>query len=222
MRTVLSDQIQIAKMRREVDRLAYGEKTNFMSRLRGGDKPKTIWDDYLTGIAGKSIGDVQDRAVTSLLRATEDVIQKGVDVAWQGMSALPRTQTAQWIRDFAVRLGAPVGKANVKDFNELTQALGPYMPYKDLEEYTRNVLQSHTPPEVSGIASKLNRWDATWRLRYLEIPNAAMNMLGIINNMPSILANSKTPLMGQLVSQSGKRVGIIILCVSLPRVLVRQ
>jgi hypothetical protein len=36
-----------------------------------------------------------------------------------------------------------------------------------------------------------------------------MNLLGIINNMPSILANSKTPMIGQLVSGSGKSIGVV-------------
>ena len=211
LRTVYADQIQLAKTRRVMTRLQYGlQKETLMNRV--GAEPKTIWDDFLQNIAGPEIAQVPRRAITKVLDSFESAAQKVLS-SWPGLQKLPPVQAANYIKDAAIRMGVPLGKVKgAKDFDELTKAFAAspqYLPYKSLDDYVDQVSRAGKPPEVRQIAAKLNRWDASWRLRYFELPNAAMNMLGIITNMPAILANSRTPVIGQLVSGSGKRVGIV-------------
>lgn len=213
IRVVLDDQIQIAKARRAIDRNMYGAQNRILSAASKEHKPMTVWDDYLRAIVGNQMGDVPLRATTRVLNSLENQLQVYATGAWAGVRSLPMQQVTNWTRDLLTRLGVSPdilgGKGHVKDFSELTEKLGPHMPYASMQDFVNQVTKGGTPPEIRAMASKLNRWDATWRLRYFEIPNAAMNMLGIINNMPSILGAAKTPTMGQLVSTSGKKVNIV-------------
>ena len=207
LRTVLADQIQIAKMRRVMARIQYGLSPEVANKaIETG--PRTIWDDFLQNVAGPEIAQVPKRAVTKMLDSFEGVAQKGLNATWVGMRNLSESQVGNMVRDVFTRFGAPM-KGTAKDFSELTQQLGPHMPYRTLDEYVEQIDRAGKPPEVREIASKMNRWDASWRLRYLEIPNAAMNMLGIIANMPAIAASSRMPVIGQLVNSSGKKVGVV-------------
>lgn len=213
-RIVLDDQIKFAKMRRTVEQGQQGSRSLFAAtaaRFGNQTPPRTVWDAYLKAVAGPVIGDVKDRRITQLVGKVEPLIQVAINSTWAGMNALPVEQVSNWVKDMATRMGVPGGiVSRTAEFDKLTTELGAYMPYATMDKYLeQRIIKGKRPIEVRELASKLNKWDATWRLRYLEIPNAAMNMLGIINNMPSILGNSNTPVLGQLVNGNGKKVGIV-------------
>lgn len=200
MRVALQDQIQIAKMHREVDRQALGATQD--TKLT----PHTIWDDWLKAVAGPESADVNPRRITTALTGLDDIIQTGITAVWSGLNKLPTAQAGNLLHDVFQRFGLQL-PSKTKDFDALTTALGPHMPYQTLGDWVEQTRNAKRPPTVREIASKMNRLDASIRLRYLEIPNAAMNMLGIIDNMQAIVGN--VPTLGQLVNGTGRKVGVL-------------
>lgn len=213
-RTVLADQIQLAKAQRVLERNSMGMK-KVTGRLAGViGTPHTIYDDYLKAIAGPVIAESSPRAITRLLIAAEGLTQQLLSSGWTLTQTLPMQQATSYMADFLSRIGVPMNRLsslNARTFNELTTQLanGRYMPYEDLTDYLKQQRNWKEPPEVTAIAAKLRKWDVTLRLRYLEIPNAAMNMLGTVNNMPTLINNSKVPIIGEIVNRSGRKTTVI-------------
>lgn len=199
VRSMYDQQFAIARARAEAQ-----------ATLEGGSKVarRNIWDEYDATLRGAPISSVKPDRLTGAIGKLDEPLQATIDMAWPLVKTLGAARVSQWISDVAQRLGMK-NVRGWKGFEDLSNQLGPHTPFANATQWAESNLKASPPPEVRAIASKINSLTASMLLRWFEIPNAAMNMLGVITNMPSILRSPNTPLMGQLISSGGKRVGVV-------------
>lgn len=200
MRVLYHSQLGIARARGAIERTAAGLASDAATR--------TIWDEYEAAILGWNLADTQASLSGKPMRWIEDRINKGISASWTALKWMSPTQLNIWVHDIAGRVGAPMN-TNIKSFDQLANHLGQYMPYKSLSDYAEQTLKVVRPPEIRQISQKLNKLTAALVLRWFEIAGMpAMNMLGIITNMPSIAQAGRAPISATFNS-AGKRVGLI-------------
>lgn len=196
VRSMYDQQIAIARARSAAE-----------TAVTGSDR-RTIWDEWEASILGKPLVSVKAGEGTKAVQAVERVAQSLINSGWPLVSAIGSTQVSQWTSDLAHRLGVKRLKG-FKTFEELATQLGDRSPYATAAEFMQATTKVSIPPEVGEIAQGINRFSASMLLRWFEFPNAAMNMLGVITNMPSIVRSRSTPLMGELVGANGKKIGVV-------------
>lgn len=173
-----------------------------------GSTRRTIYDEWEATILGKPLVSVKPGEGTKAVQALERVGQSLINSGWPLVKAVGQTQVAQWTSDFAHRLGVKRLK-NFKTFDELATQLGDKSPYANAAEFIKANTRVSIPPELGEISSGINRFSASMLLRWFEFPNAAMNMLGVVTNMPSIVRSPNTPLLGTLMGANGAKVGVV-------------
>lgn len=169
---------------------------------------RNIYDEWEATVMGKPLVSVKSGEGTKAVQAVERVAQSVINSGWPLAQAIGSTKVAQWTTDLAHRMGIKRIKG-FKSFDELAEQLGERSPYANVTEFMQANTRVSVPPEVAGIANGINKLSATMLLRWFEIPNAAMNLIGIVTNMPSILRSPSTPLLGQMVGATGKKVGVV-------------
>lgn len=186
-----------------------------LARARGaaeaavtGRQRRTIWDEWEARILGRPMISVKPGEGGKAVQQVERVAQSLINSGWPLVSAIGGTQVAQWTSDLAHRLGVKRLK-NFKTFEELSTQLADRSPYATAQEFMAANTRVSVPPEVADIASGINRFSASMLLRWFEFPNAAMNLLGIVTNMPSIIRSPSTPLLGTMVGAGGKKIGVV-------------
>lgn len=174
----------------------------------GGADRRTIWDEWEATILGKPLTSVKPGQGTKAVRAAESLTQSVIDSGWPLAKAIGSTQVSKWIEDLTHKLGMSRVKG-FKTFDELSAQLGPYTPFKHAMDFAESNLRVSVPPEVKELSNGINRLTANLLLRWLEIPNAALNLTGIVTNMPSILRSPNTPIMASIGLNSGAKVGVV-------------
>lgn len=174
----------IARARAGVERVGLDSK--------GRNLVRTIWDEYEATIMGRKLGDT-DRSLTGkVTRGPEQFIDRGLEYVWPAMTKLGSTQWSQWYGNLRDLMGVK-GGGKARTFAQLAQELGPHTPYKDAVDFAEQTLKIARPPEIKKIAEKLNWLAASTLLRWFEIPHAAMNLIGIMTTMPSVLQSGRAP-----------------------------
>lgn len=196
VRSMYDQQLAIARARSAAE-----------TAVTGRDR-RTIWDEWEATILGKPMVSVKPGEGTKAVQALERVGQSLINSGWPLVSAIGSSQVAQWTSDLAHKLGVKRLKG-FKTFDELATQLGDKSPYANATEFLQANTKVSIPPEVGEIAQGINRFSASMLLRWFEFPNAAMNMLGVVTNMPSIVRSGSTPLMGTLVGANGKKIGVV-------------
>jgi len=196
VRSIYDQQLAIARARSAAE-----------SAVSGADR-RTIYDEWEATVLGKPLTSVKPGSGTKVIRAAEELAQSVINSGWPLARAIGATQTSKWIEDLAHRMGISRVKG-FRTFDELATQLGPHTPYKNTLDFVEANMRVSVPPEVKDIAAGVNRFTASMLLRWLEFPNAAMNMLGIVTNMPSILRSPNTPLIGSLTSAKGVKIGVV-------------
>lgn len=74
-----------------------------------------------------------------------------------------------------------------QDFDSLTNALGPYMPFKSAAEYLEHQGAGQMPPRLKDMMGVTSRFTAATMLRMFEPAMAIMNMAGMVNAMPAVI-----------------------------------
>lgn len=169
---------------------------------------RNIYDEWEATVLGKPLVSVKPGEGTKAVQAIERVAQSVINSGWPLAQAIGSTKVAQWTTDLAHRMGIKRIKG-FKSFDELAEQLGDKSPYANVTEFMQANTRVSVPPEVAGIAQGINKFSATMLLRWFEFPNAAMNLIGIVTNMPSILRSPSTPLLGEMVGATGKKVGVV-------------
>lgn len=178
------------------------------SAVAGGNNKRTIYDEWEATIMGRPLSSVKSGEGTKVIKAVEGLAQSAINSGWPLAKAIGSTQLGVWVNDLTQKMGMKSVRG-FKSFDDLAGQLGDYTPYANAMDFATQNLRVSTPPEFKNIAAGINKLSASLLLRWFEIPNAAMNMLGIITNMPSILRSPSTPLIGELVSQTGKKIGVV-------------
>lgn len=190
IRTVFDSQIGISQMRSAAQSLSTG----------GAKGVKNIWQTYEDTLMGLPAG-VRPQGVTGLARKGDEMIDRVIATAW------PVVPVAQgWMRGLLGTLGYAAGKirgvdvdlARVKNFDDLATVLAPHMPFTDAMDYARYTKGLTTPWTSKQFSRAINRFGSGIILRWGEIPHAAMNMAGIITNMPGLIGNNNVPIVGRV------------------------
>lgn len=188
-RVLFDDQIRSARLRHEVERSVGA------TPLSG----RSIFQEYEATARGIPLSQLDSSITSQAAKAVDSLGRYALDVVWPQRAGLMARQAGRWMQDTMQRMGVPdsqIEKIRNKSrtFKALADELGPYSPYKDFEDY---VLQTHghrAPPEVRQISQKLNTLSSALILRYAEVSHAAMNLFGLITNMPSIVRAGVAPI----------------------------
>lgn len=199
LRVLYDSQLGIARARGAVERTTQGIDANFPIR--------TIWDEYEATVLGKNLADTQRSLSGVPMRAIESRIDHALAATWPALKWMAPSHLASWVGDVLDRSGVKK-PTRIKTFNQLTDELAGYSPYKNAQDYIDQNFKVYRPPEIREIAQKLNRMSAALVLRYFEIPMAAMNMLGIITTLPSILRSGRAPVSG-IYAAGTQKIGAI-------------
>jgi len=197
MRVLYEQQLGIARARSAVERAV---------KSIPEDSPlRTIWDEYQMTILGQNLADSQRSISGKLANVVENRINLGLKFVWPGVTYVP-DHVGEWIGDIGNRMGVRLGK--VESYNDLVTKLSGYSPYKNIDDYLAQNTKIERPPEIRAISQKLNKLSATLVLRYADFPMAAMNMLGIVTTLPSILQSGRAPV-SVFMNAGGRKVGIV-------------
>lgn len=171
--------------------------------MRGGEKaPRNVYDSYKYALTGQN---AEYRATSILdgkvLRSAEAAVNK---VLADSAIAVP----ARHIVDLAERLGMHPGDlSGAKTYKQIAERMGPYTPFKSAMEYSESN-GIRPPPTVKAIATKLNTLAASVFLRWLELPHALMNGIGLIATMPATVLGGRAPVT-TFVNVHGQNIGIV-------------
>lgn len=200
IRVLFDAQLGIARARSAVERGGSDAKASKTSH-------RSIFDEYEATILGRKLGDLQRSITGSVMKPLENFLDRGLEQVWPAMRFMAPSQWAQWYGDLADHVGLKTTRA--RTFHQLVDQLGPYTPYRSAVDYAEQTLKIVRPPEVKKISEGLNRLAASTLLRWFEIPHAAMNLIGVMTTMPSILQSGKSPVTAILQGTNGKRLRVL-------------
>lgn len=202
LRVLYDTQLQNARMRHAIEKQVRGVS----DRVK---PPRTIFEEYVSTILGKPLSSSEGAYLSPLLKQTEGIIDAGLAEAWPAMRWMAPSQLASWVNDLGARMGMKIQPKHLRNFNSLVKELGHYTPYKDATDYAEQSLGIIRPPEVKRISQKLNTLNAALVLRYLELPHAALNLIGIIATMPALVHGGRAPITATMKNAAGHSLGVV-------------
>lgn len=113
------------------------------------------------------------------------------------------------------RAAVPGKSSSGKEFDQLAQALGKFMPYKSAAELVEAKLGSRPPKDVAELSAKLSWFEASHRLRWGESAHGVINLSSMIANMPSVI-RALQPRVGETVAEAAARNSSITMAAKLP------
>jgi hypothetical protein len=199
MRVMYDSQLGIVRARGAVERLA---------RATPEDSPiRNIFDVYEATALGKSLGSMQRSISGSVMKKPESVINGTIAAVWPAMKWMAPSQLNNWVGDLYQRLGIRAPKS-ARTFNELVNQIGTNTPYQNAVDYAEQTFKVSRPPEIRAITQEMSRLSASLLLRWFEIPMAAMNMVGLITTMPSIIQSGRAPVTSHF-NVGTRRLGVV-------------
>ena len=151
---------------------------------------KNIWATWRETMMGQPAG-VNPRGLTGTMAQLDKWADAGIAAAW------PALQMPGKLLSSITSLVPGYKPGPVKDFADLANQLGPHMPFKDAVDLANYQHGIKAPWTSRDAARRMNQLGAAVILRYLEIPQAAMNLSGIITNMPGLLSAKNVPILGR-------------------------
>lgn len=206
MRVIFDEQIKIAKGLSASHRAREGRKLG-----SDGKNPESIlrniFDEYAQVILGQPTGNKVQSITGVGANWLEKTANGLIQTAWPTIRHMSPLQAARWINDVASKMGI-TKSVDVRSFDKLVAQLGPATPYANAMQYAEQKLGIHVPPEVKDIAQSTNKLTASLILRWFELAHPAMNMLGIITTMPSILRSGRAPITAYVGTPTGP-IGVV-------------
>lgn len=207
MRTLYDSQLGLARVRGATERAMKGLKPLDQAGKETRQQIRSVWDEYQAIVLGQNLGDSQFSISGSVMHKIEGFIDGGIETFWPALSYLAPSQIGNWLGDLGQRTGMRTPKA-FKTYDKLAEALGPYTPFKNAMDYAEQTLKVSRPPKMQNFSEKMNKLSAAVLLRWFEIPHAAMNLLGIVTTMPSIVSSGRAPITMSFDSH-GRKVGVV-------------
>jgi hypothetical protein len=199
MATLFKEQIKSAESRARIAQLesAVGGETI---------RHSSVYSRYIENLTGKSALASQDTFFGK--------IQSGfVDAGNRLLAEFPDMKPGEVfgaMREYFKFASPTVSKANTQRFEKLSQALGPYMPYKSAMQMVERETGFKTPKEIADYTAALSWFEASSRLRWLESMHAVANMGGILSNAPAVI-RALEPLAGETIQDTAKRTGNLVM-----------
>lgn len=158
---------------------------------------KDIWQTFeetLLGIPGTA----RPKGINPAVKAIEEFTDKILSTSWRTASGVSRgVVSSLHLRDLIRRVPG-FKAAGVKTFDDLAAELGAHMPIADALEYASYVSGGKSPLLTRDVARAVNRIGAGVVLRWLEMPHAIMNMVGIISALPQVAMAKSLPSVGKV------------------------
>jgi len=196
IQTLMKDQINAAKARSNI---AGGLTRNADSKQV---KYRSVYDYWLEAIQGRqplnssgsAVGWLYNGAETRFNDVMREVTPKA-NAVWQAATDF-LTRRTPWDNSAVAR----------EDFGKLSEKLGQHMPFESALEMAERRSTGAKPVGLAEVTGNLNRFSASWMLRYMEAGAPLMNMAGILNSMPSVIRNISMR-DGEDVAEYANRVG---------------
>lgn len=197
MRTLFHDQINAAEMRAQIARTSSKNE-------KGVEKSteRSIYDHYVDAITGRlgitSPGSFVGRQYLSWEKKINQILAEKtppISRAWKAAGEFARN-TIPGIKS----------TSQIEAFNNLVEALGPHMPFKDVSELMESQHGITRPPELAKLTGMESRFEAAMRLRILEPMQGVMNLSGILNALPAVVRHVQ-PREGENMAEWAARTG---------------
>lgn len=188
---LLKDQINSSKARANI--------SSEMTRNRAGffrdQQFRSVYDYYLQNLLGTSPLASKGSLVGKFYNAIEGTLD---DFLASGTAAVSKIQmpppvakvwqaTNAWIDKLKPWDSSPAAK---KDFESLSRALGPHMPFQTAAEMAERAGAGSMPPKLADLMGATSRFTATVMLRMFETAMPIMNLAGMVNSMPSVIRHT--------------------------------
>jgi len=149
----------------------------------------SIYDRALQNLMGHSALSAKDSFFGDIAGSLEDRIDgllKGT--GGKVTEAVKKNRVLNVFNDW-IRAAVPGKSPKGGKFDQFAQELGQYMPYKSVTEMIESQTAAIRDPDIKSISSKLNWFEASSRLRWLESAHAVVNFSSILANTPAIIRN---------------------------------
>jgi len=188
LRVMLNEQIHSARLRHEV-----------ASVLSGGKERRTIYQEYEAIARGIPLSTLETSVSGKAVQELTAVGQSLVNAVWPTLEHFTPRAAIRYAQDTAQRLGIPEAKAarifgKGKSYQSIATELGPHSPYRDFSDFLEQSHQVSAPPEIRAITQKLNTLSGALILRYADIHQASMNLIGLITTLPAIVRAGRAPI----------------------------
>ncbi len=189
VRNIFDGQLKLARMRTA-------------AQVSSGLRPegtKGIFETYEETLMGKPIT-ANPVGISKVAVELDKVVDKAFEIMWPAGAVSVNT-----FKDVVAKITdvkKPIkGLAAAKSFEEVADVLGPHMPFADVTAWAEYKHGLKAPWTGKDIARFSNRIGAAVVLRWLEVPNALMNLSGMITAMPGIMGSTNLPLIGKVKGQ---------------------
>jgi len=188
LRVLLNEQIHSARMRHEVASVLSGS-------LNGR---RTIYQEYEAIARGIPLSSLETSISGRTVRELTAVGQSLIGAVWPTLEHFTPRAAIRYAQDVAQRLGVPEDKAakvfgKGRTYKSIATELGPHSPYRDFADFLEQNHQVSPPPQIRAITQKLNTFSGALILRYADIHQAGMNLIGLITTLPAIVRAGRAP-----------------------------
>lgn len=203
-RAMLDDSIRSARLRHNVE-ISVG------AAMPSG---RTIYQEYEAMARGIPLSKLESSVLGPTAEAITQVGNRLLSAVWTSIPGVTASTAGRYLEEYGQRLGVPASKMprirnSTKSYRALAEALGPYSPYKNFDDYLTQTVGYNAPPEVRKITERINAFSSAILLRYVEVAQAAMNLLGLMTTMPAVVRAGKSHLFHLPLGQQGKPVAIL-------------
>lgn len=191
-RTVFTEQLKLAESLARAKAVTHGVP-------KGAKDIHEIYLETMLGMPSR----MNPTGIVKVLNQVDESID-GFLEQWQGGRAQKdmAMYSREHLQSMMDKVGFPAdkvfGKGRTPTFAQLADSMGDYMPFKAADEYAEYTLGLETPWKSRDMARKVNQFGTAAILRWGEFMHAAMNMAGIITNMPGILGQRNVPTIGRI------------------------
>lgn len=187
---------QINRLGRDVTKVVFASEIDYAkAQSRSIRAPKSARDS--TGTRSKN---VFDRYVDTMLgnRILSHDTRLGAGYIWAEDSANvllralhEKTQGLGIRKHIAGKVAETLGRqtADERLFNRLKGDMGEHLPFETAVEFAANRFNIKPPPELQGLTAEINRITSALVLRWGEIAHPILNVTGVVNTMPAVLAH---------------------------------
>lgn len=206
LETVFDPVIKSARARAEIARVESAVGS------RSATQHSSIYDRYLQNLTGRTSLSAKDSWVGDAYAWGEKRIND-----FLASPAVAKPGKAFGAFNDYLRSMTPGKKTTLhgEKFNQFSKELGPYMPYKSVQEMIERETGDKTPAEVAAITSKLSWFEAASRLRWFESMHAVVNIASILSNTPAVI-RSLQPMVGESFADAAARNSSLTMKMSLP------
>lgn len=188
IRALLDEQIRSARIRHNVEVI-----------MRGGDQSRrTIFQEYEAIARGIPLSNLESSISGNFVSSLTRQGQRLIDSVWPTLEHFTPRAATRFANDAVQRMGVPDTKAERifgkgATYESIARELGEFSPYRSFADFIEQNHNISQPPQIRRLSQQLNTLSAALILRYADIHQAGMNLIGLITTLPAIVRAGSAP-----------------------------